>query len=160
MCAYKGGFGSVVRLPFVTVVDVFVLNSIDPMPLPFSFYSALLTSKASSFPLRTGIMATCINLTVVKPKTKGQKCRPPPPNVTVAYLAYNPREEAIFRSAFDAINSRELSRFVITLLASLTMSRCGLPLRLPSARCPFQPHTRARTCMSCPICTRAAFEDL
>jgi hypothetical protein len=48
-------------------------------------------------------------LTRAKPKKKGHKCFPPPLNVTVAYLAYNIRDEAVFKSALDAINAGELS---------------------------------------------------
>ena len=43
----------------------------------------------------------------MKPKQKVRKCLAPPQNVTVAYLAYNARDEAIFKSALDAVNARE-----------------------------------------------------
>ena len=44
---------------------------------------------------------------LVKPKQKGRKCLAPPPNVTVAYLAYNLRQEAAFKSALGAVNAGE-----------------------------------------------------
>jgi hypothetical protein len=48
-------------------------------------------------------------LTPAKPKKNGHKCFPPPLNVTVAYLAFNTRDEAVFKRALDAINAGALS---------------------------------------------------
>jgi hypothetical protein len=45
--------------------------------------------------------------TLVKQKKTGRKCFAPPQNATVAYLAYNLREEAAFKSALDAVNAGE-----------------------------------------------------
>ena len=45
--------------------------------------------------------------TLVKQKKTGRKCFAPPQNVTVAYLAYNLRQEAAFKSALDAVNAGE-----------------------------------------------------
>ncbi len=47
--------------------------------------------------------------TLVKPKQKARKCLAPPQNVTVAYLAYDARDEAVFKSALDAVNAGEPS---------------------------------------------------
>ena len=48
-------------------------------------------------------------LALAKPKKKGHNSLAPPQNVTVAYLAYKVREEAVFKNAFDAINAGEFS---------------------------------------------------
>ena len=47
--------------------------------------------------------------TRLKPKQKVRKCLAPPQNVTVAYLANNVRDEAVFKSALDAVNAGEPS---------------------------------------------------
>jgi hypothetical protein len=54
-------------------------------------------------------MGKAFNPPLVKPKQKGRKCLAPPQNVTVAYLAYNLRQEAAFKSALDAVNAGESS---------------------------------------------------
>jgi hypothetical protein len=64
------------------------------------------------------------NLTLVKPNKKGRKCLPPQ-NVTVAYLAYNLRDEGIFKSALDAINAGEMS-------SRFTLAPVAFPLPCPS----------------------------
>lgn len=48
-------------------------------------------------------------LTLTKPKKKSRKCVTPPQNVTVAYLAYKLREEAMFKNGIDAINAGDVS---------------------------------------------------
>jgi hypothetical protein len=67
------------------------------------------------------IMAKAVtNLTLTKPKKKRRTCVTPPQNVTVAYLTYNVREEAMFTNAFDAVNAGDVSSFAHLLLCPLT----------------------------------------
>ena len=61
-------------------------------------------------------------LTLLTPEKKVRKCFLSPQNVTIAYLAYNVRHEAVFKSAVDTINARELSWNVTTPPCALAIS--------------------------------------
>ena len=61
-------------------------------------------------------------LTLLTPEKKVRKCFLSPQNVTIAYLAYNVRHEAVFKSAVDTINARELSWNVATPPCALAIS--------------------------------------
>ena len=72
-------------------------------------------------------------LTLTKPKKKSRKCVTPPQNVTVAYLAYNVREEAMFKNGIDAINAGDVSSLAHLLLCPLTPTCAGPHTRLENA---------------------------
>jgi hypothetical protein len=74
-------------------------------------------------------------LALAKPKKKGQNCLAPPQNVTVAYLAYKVREEAVFKNAFDAINAGDFSfPCPIDLLLVPELNQANAHARYPRSR--------------------------